>query len=74
MRRAKQQTIPAGLAPRMIGPEPARSRCLTPSPMLPSSGPLLWPDDPGDPDDADALAILAARLHRQGMLAGRRLG
>ena len=73
MRRAKQQTIPAGLAPRMIGPEPARSRSLTPSPMLPDSGPLSWPGA-GDPDDADALAILAARLHRQGMLAGRRLG
>jgi len=71
MRRAEQQTAPAGLASRMIGPEPARSRCLTTSPMLLDSGPLLWPNDP---DDADALAILAARLHRQGKLAGRRLG
>ena len=50
----------------------ARRPGLTSSTVLLAPGAILWPA--GDPDDADAVAILTARLHRQGKLAGRRLG
>jgi len=49
----------------------ARRPGLTSSTVLLAPGAILWP---ADPDDADAVAILTARLHRHGMLTGRRLG
>ena len=72
MRRAEQQTSAVPVPhDELIVPDAARQLALTCLPMLLASGALLWP---ADPDDADAVAILTARLHRHGMLTGRRLG
>ena len=68
MRKQQTSAVPHD---ELIASGAARRPGLTSSTVLLAPGAFSWPNDP---DDADTLAILAARLHRQGMLTGRRLG